>query len=465
MRFAFSFIVDQAPIFAYEAWHLAHSLALHCRVPMSDIHVHFTSDTTVDTIEVFRQLGCGVHHLKRFGDGRYCNKIAQWDNMRDVVADHFVFLDTDTICIANLLEQLPIGVVSGKVVDMDNPPLGALDEVFLRAGFATRPPITFVDAKDATTYLGNCNGGMYSLPVQHAEPLFESWKRHALRLLHDIEPLRETGKEGHVDQVAFCLALHETNIPFNHASSNTNYYLHFDGTHRYFLDSCPIALLHYHNNTIDVVGKLRGPFALKPYEALALAAANTQIETHFNNNLFWDFRYAHFLERGSGVGSRGENLEYKRSLLRAQGIERAQSVLDVGCGDLEVIRALHIDGYVGVDTSTESIAIASRTRPDWTFLEAPAADAPRSEFVLCLEVAIHQETREAYLDLIEYLAEKTNKTLIVSGYDEALDHIAGNHMLFFHEPLFETLANTRRFSSVRRIGAHSDVVVYRCDVD
>ncbi len=140
-------------------------------------------------------------------------------------------------------------------------------------------------------------------------------------------------------------------------------------------------------------------------------------------------------------------------------------MLDVGCGDLEVMRALHVDGYVGIDSSTESIAIASRARPDWTFLEAPAPDAPRSEFVLCLEVAIHQETREAYLDLIQYLAEKTRKTLIVSGYDEALDHIAGNHMLFFHEPLFETLANTRRFSSVKRIGAHSDVIVYRCDVD
>jgi hypothetical protein len=60
---------------------------------------------------------------------------------------------------------------------------------------------------------------------------------------------------------------------------------------------------------------------------------------------------------------------------------------------------------------------------------------------------------------------KAKRTLIVSGYDEPTEKISANHMLYYYEPLHESLMATGRFSSVRKIGAHSDVVVYRCDVE
>ena len=90
---------------------------------------------------------------------------------------------------------------------------------------------------------------------------------------------------------------------------------------------------------------------LRRKRLLRLARANGQIARHFNNRLFWEKRYAHFIERGSGVGSRGQNLKYKRELLRDQGAEQARSVLDVGCGDLEVVKTLALHRYVGVDQS------------------------------------------------------------------------------------------------------------------
>jgi hypothetical protein len=58
------------------------------------------------------------------------------------------------------------------------------------------------------------------------------------------------------------------------------------------------------------------------------------------------------------LGSRGENQLYKRSLLKEQGVEMASSVLDVGCGDLEVIKALNISSYVGIDQSRSVLEIA-----------------------------------------------------------------------------------------------------------
>jgi hypothetical protein len=37
-------------------------------------------------------------------------------------------------------------------------------------------------------------------------------------------------------------------------------------------------------------------------------------------------------------------------------------------------------------------------------------------------------------------------------------------MVFFHEPLADSLAETGRFKSISEIGRHTDVVIYRCDV-
>jgi hypothetical protein len=150
-------------------------------------------------------------------------------------------------------------------------------------------------------------------------------------------------------------------------------------------------------------------------------------------------------------------------LLRTQGAEQALSVLDVGCGDLEVVKALSLCGYVGVDQSERALEIAKRARPSWTFLRAPAQDTPAAELVLWFEVLIHQESSAAYLKLIDYLAEKTRRVLLVSGYEKDSDAIRRNPMLFFHEPLSLSLARTGKFESVALIGHHTSVFVFRCE--
>ena len=462
-RFAVSFIIDRDPVFAYTGWHLAHSIVAHAGLPWSALHVQCTAEVPARTVEAFRALGCTTHRLARFGDGRYCNKLAQWDNLRPVDADHFLFLDTDMICLGDFTARLPTGAVAGKVVDLPNPPLAILDTLFERAGFQDRPPVVPVEARGGQTYRGNCNGGLYSVPRQFADRLFAAWRETALSLLADIAPLRSIRKESHVDQIAFCMAMHETGLPFADLPSNVNYPLHLAGPHR-FREAGPLQLLHYHNSSLNVLGLLEPKRDLDDEEAQAVRDANAQITANFDTETFWDLRYRHFPERGSGVGSRGANLAYKRDLLKAEGVEGASSVLDVGCGDLEVVHALNLANYVGVDRSAASLALAAERRPDWTFVETPALDVAPADMVLCFEVAIHQKTAQAYRELVGFLASKTRRTLIVSGYDAATDKIAANHMLYYYEPLHESLSATGKFSSIRKIGSHSDVVVYRCDV-
>lgn len=463
-KVAFSFVVDADPRFAYQGWHLARSILEHTDAKPSDINVHLTPEVDARVREVFVRAGFRTHALARFGDGRFCNKISQWTALDDLDADHFVFLDTDVILLSDCCEQLPRHTVCAKVVDLSNPSTDVLDEIMTLAGSSFEPKLCIVDAGDEKTYTGNCNGGMYSVPRLHAATLFSAWKRWAAWLLENSDPLEKANKANHLDQVSFFLAINETGLPFAFASSNVNYFVHFPGEHKYLDPSRSISVLHYHNESLNVVGLLEPKGAVTPLELAAVATANAQMSSSFLNDVFWEFRYTHFAERGSGVGSRGDNAEYKRQLLKAHGAERADSVLDVGCGDLEVVSTLSLKTYVGVDQSRAALEIAGRARPDWTFLPAPAREAPVSELVICFEVLIHQETLEAYRALVEYLAEKSGGVLIVSGYEQPTHAIDSNPMLFFHEPLSRTLAATGKFQSVRVIGSHTDVTVFCCEV-
>jgi hypothetical protein len=463
-RTIFSFIVDDDPIFIYEGWHLARSLIKHCGGDPTAIVVHCTPEVPDGGRSIFRDLGCRVRQIARFGDGRHCNKLNQLGNLDSFDFDRAVLLDTDMIAVSDLRPFLSDASILAKIVDAPNPPLATLAEIATLSNLPGSPTIAGTDNRSGETYIGNCNGGFYSIPKAYSQKLSIGWRHWALWLFDHIEPLQESGHVQHIDQVSFWLAVQHMGLPFEPAPSNVNYYVHMKGEHQYFDSRAPLALLHYHTSQLDVLGRIVAQPDANPMCADAAALANEQIAEGFDNRVFWDLRYRCFSERGSGVGSRGGSLVYKRSLLIEQGVEAATSVLDVGCGDLEVVKALTISNYFGVDQSAKAIEIARRARPDWQFHLGQAPDLPSAELVLCFEVLIHQKQRESYDALIAMLAAKTERALIVSGYDIDRPAIRHNAMLAFHEPLAASLARTGRFKSVREIGRHTDVVVYRCDV-
>lgn len=463
-RTIFSFVADDDPAFVYGGWHLARSLIEHCGGDPSAIVVHCTPEVSEAQRAVFQDLGCHVCQIARFGDGRFWNKLNQISNLQSFDFDRVVLLDTDTIAVSDLRPFLSDSSILGKIVDTVNPPLEVLEEIATMSNLPGLPAIVETDTGIGETYFGNCNGGFCSVPRMFIERLSADWRAWALWLLGNLEPLVRSGHTIHADQVSFWLAIQHLGLPFELAPSNVNYFTHLEGEHRYFDEQHPLALLHYHTPQIDILGGITAKPDRNPAAGAAVALANRQIAQGFNNRVFWDMRYRLFPERGSGLGSRDRNLAYKRALLATEGVEAAASVLDVGCGDLEVMRAFNIPSYLGVDQSANAIEIARLARPDWQFRLAPAANLPSAEMVLCLEVLIHQADKTDYDALIAMLAEKTRRSLLVSGYVADCSAIRQNPMVFFHEPLPESLARTGRFSSVREIGRHSDVVVYRCDV-
>jgi hypothetical protein len=461
-RVLYSVVVDDDPRFAYEAWHLARSLVRSCGAAPADVHVHVTPEVDARTRELFAGAGYAVVPLERFGDGRWCNKLVQLDTFAGRDFDTVVLLDTDMLALADVRPFLPEGALSAKPVDLPRPPRLVLDRVAERAGVPL-PAVCQTDMGVEDTYVGNCNGGFYAVPRELCAPLAEAWRRWALWLLAHDDLLRDD-LAMHTDQVAFWLALQSERFPFVPAPANANFYVHLPGPHLLVDATREVALVHYHPWALGALGLLTPPLPPGTQARELLDRANERIGEGFDNGTFWDLRYRHFGELGSGIGSRGANVEVKRALLREHGAEEAGSVLDVGCGDLEVAGALDLHGYVGLDASPAALEAARRVRPDWDFrLGLPPETAP-AELVLCLEVLIHQTSRDAYDALLAFLAAKTERTLLVSGFDAGTEDIRRNHMLAFYEPLETSLARTGRFRTIRRVGAHTSVSVWRCDV-
>ena len=487
-RLLFCLVIDNGPRFAWQGFHLVHSIREHCAQWLTAIRVHTTPEVSGEVRALFAGLGCDVIEIMRTGDGKYCNKISQLDQLSQDGYELAVLLDTDTILTEDIGATLSADCLQAKPVDFPNPPLLVLREIAHQAGLKRLPPIQLTDAPQdhmtprlfkllthlfspasryrQHTYSGNCNGGLYAIPRSQVPLIAREWRRWADWLLANPEPLRRAGKEMHTDQVAMWLAICHNDLPFMPLSSNFNLSVHMDYPHANLDERQPIRLIHYHD-CMDVTGLITPAGPLPPNAAAAVAKANEQIGRHFSNPVFWDFRYRNFLERGSGIGSRGENAVYKRALLKSEGIEQAESVVDIGCGDLGVLCEFQLNNYSGFDSSPAAVAVASRARPDWRFAvlhNRRHEGVPVAEFVLCLEVAIHQPTRADYDNLVTLIASKTVSKLIVSGYDEPPPEAGRNPMIFFYEPLAESLQRTQRFRSIEAIGSHTGVKIYRCVV-
>lgn len=98
----FSFVVDTDPRFAYQGYQLARSLIEHCGGEPASIHAQFTPGVSAATRQPFAELGCMLHEVERFGDGLYCNKVGQLQNLLSYDFAIAVLLDTDMIALADV---------------------------------------------------------------------------------------------------------------------------------------------------------------------------------------------------------------------------------------------------------------------------------------------------------------------------------------------------------------------------
>jgi SAM-dependent methyltransferase len=170
------------------------------------------------------------------------------------------------------------------------------------------------------------------------------------------------------------------------------------------------------------------------------------LDPNFDNREYWEHRYVHEPERGAGVGTRGKNLNRKRKLLKALVDEiQPASILDVGCGDLEIVADFTFPGaYTGIDISPTIISRNRLLRPDWTFLEGDFLELARThdlsaDLVVCLDVLIHQVEPETYHAFVRELVNVTRMAGLVNGFRNPLMGGPQLRICAFHERITDSL--------------------------
>ena len=163
----------------------------------------------------------------------------------------------------------------------------------------------------------------------------------------------------------------------------------------------------------------------------------------FDNRRFWNERYAVDPDKGSGPGSRGEFLRLKNELIRSVIDEhKVTSILDIGCGDIAALQSISVERYCGIDISDVVIARNGLACPHWKFLcEDLTGDyVPEpAEFVLCLDVLIHQKSFQDYSSILSKSLNAAKKIALISGYSSA----DPGWNVFFHEPITHSIRRLR----------------------
>lgn len=456
----YSCVIDDHAKFYLQGYYFILSLVKIAKVSGSRIYVHLTAKN-LEFENLISKFGVKIVYVQPWGDKKYCNKLAQLDTPALLKADYIFLCDADICIVDDLAKLVPLDKVSGKIVDFDNPSLDKLEQIYDHFKI-TLPDESRDTLNGKPTLVGNFNGGLYGIPGKQFKKFGDKWKEYALAMLSD-EHIKDLLKEKviHTDQIAFSLACNALKQPYSLLPYELNCPTHlknFDSLSQK-LKIRP-SVIHYHSN-LTTTGLL-SDVKLDKVQAV-IKQINSVLSQNFNNALFWNYRYSTNPALGSGVGSRGDVAEYKYKLLKMLAIEAQNDVLDVGCGDLEILGRFNIPNYTGVDVSTEALNRAKDKYPNLSFYSyiSQKESVESSDMVVCLDVAIHQPSSGDYHKLIDFISNKARKRLVVSGYDAPSDK---SHMCFFYESLKESLRAQGKFKYIFKIAEYRNLSVYCADV-
>lgn len=464
---AISCVVDRGAQFQLQNFYLVNSLISQQEFPPQDIYVHYIEGVREAYLSYLANLGINLVEIEPFDeDNRYLNKLRQvqsdcWKSYQDVA-----FLDNDLFfCEAIDFNLIKPQAVAAKVVDLSNPPLHVLEAVYrhFNISFSDKKLTESVIKNESTEFTAhnNCNGGFYLFNTSFLAKFSETWLTVARQLLEQPSLLREYAI--HTDQVSFAVALDLIKVKVEHLEVIFNFPTHLELA----MDSCVVpSVLHYHRN-LD---------ANQFLQKTGLASVDNRIEQanclirefrrqSFQNFIFWDYRYCFNPELGSGVGSRGEFLNQKSTLLgKIAELFSNLSVLEVGCGDLEVSSKLSFSNYIGIDLSKYSIELAAKKRPDWTFINTSidAFSLNSFDIVICLDVLLHQPKEDLYFHLLEAIVQRCGRYLLISGY--VGDSEFKSDITFYYGSLYDHLRQFEQVLSIESLLEYRGHQLFACQL-
>lgn len=443
VKLRFSTVVDSDPKFRLQSLNLISTLIGTGTAEPSDIIVHLVGAHPQSLIDAYAWFGITMASVDGFGDPKspYCNKLLQLTSPALVEADYVVLLDADTAFSKNIRSEMCCAGISARTVDCPNPPLVIQKELLERSGISAEPEIVKCGFNNEPTFASNCNGGVYLLNGSMFSTIGPIWTKWAQWMILQ-EDLLLTYVH-HADQLGFCFAAFELGdiVRVQPLPHNLNFPTHLDPSAYTENDNIEAGLLHYHwkLNTLGLIETI----GMSEVDRSITRANNIITEfrnKRFCNQVFWDFRYKYHAELGSGIGSRGATLEYKKNVLAPYlAMHIDDRVLDIGCGDLELLAEVSFSNYTGLDLSEEAINLCRQKRPDWQFIMGSLqslANGDAYDLVLCLDVLIHMPNIEIYTETVRMIVSLCRSHLIASGYNVRPSF--ESHMVFYYEPLIKT---------------------------
>ncbi len=140
----------------------------------------------------------------------------------------------------------------------------------------------------------------------------------------------------------------------------------------------------------------------------------------FSSAAYWEDRYKQ--GRTSGSGSRGRLAAFKAGFInRLVTGNRVDDVIDMGCGDGELLSMLQVPAYVGIDVSPTSLANCRQRFPEHRFVHFDVMDqVVPADLAMSIDVVFHLVEDTTYIRYMQALFDHARRfVLIYSSNAEA----------------------------------------------
>ncbi|QNJ96716.1 methyltransferase domain-containing protein [Constantimarinum furrinae] len=460
MKFKFSCVVDNKPLFQAQAYILINSLTKKLKIHPNDIFVHVPKNTDKSFLNFCEQAQVNVIKFTPFDlRNAYCNKLVQIDTFNALDDfDYVFFMDCDLAIVS--LDNLTLNDdVYAKIVDFPNPPLAILKRIFEAAEITNfrESKTNFEINGNNLSEWNNCNGGLYIISKRFLSELGPKWKEYAKWCI-DSAKLFTDKYSKHADQVGFALAMNALNKDVVHLDIKWNFPCHVNPN---LLSDITPKILHYHDR-IDHHMHIKKTGLPKVDEQIKVVneLISERNASTLDNSLFWNLRYSLYPELGSGVGSRGEILDFKKRIIKyATYFAKESTITDVGCGDIELTRDFSFQNYTGLDVSNEALKLGKEKRPDWNFenKSITSDEISESDIIFCFDVLIHQSKKSDFQEIVKSIVKKGNRRIIVGAYNKKPEY--ESEITYFYGGILEEIKKYEKYNEIAIVGEYRDVTV------
>ncbi|MCD6476962.1 MAG: sulfotransferase, partial [Candidatus Aenigmarchaeota archaeon] len=391
------------------------------------------------------------------------NKLSFFNQERIQNYDIVMLSDCDTLIVDDFSEYLYTNVFQAKIADDQTVSPQIFEKLFKQAGLDYPESDIYYTTVTNKPTIWYCNSGVLILPKEILKLLVTQWIHYNKWLLDHMDLLGS--QKFFCEQASLTLAFYslKEKIPFQELPLGMNLPLHFDESqYPNFMKEINPVILHYHW-LVDPSGYIKPshfPKANKKIECFNERLREYR-KSNMNNKIFWDFRYSNSPELGSGWGSRGLPLIYKKEIIK-EIVEyyKPNSILDVGCGDSEVTSDIKVDNYLGIDISQVVVDTLRAKYPKrkylcTDFLKVDLSE--KSDLTICLDVVIHLSQKEIYQRFVKKLVNSTKHVGIISGFEK--EPTIKSEITFYHEPLSITLKNSGA-KNIKKIGSYRDTTIF-----